>query len=220
MKFTSKILVVANGIFSLKGKIAELFKSDSMIICCDGAVEKLVEGGYKPNLIIGDLDSISSKYKREYKDILIHIDDQDNNDLDKTLSWLEDKGIEAVTIVGADGARDDHTLGNILLLLENKFSFELDMRTRAGIFTVMNTSLIGRDGNASYTKTFESRENQSVSIFCTDRDAILSSNGLMYELDGFQFKKLHSASLNKAESNKFSITCNKNDTLILVYREN
>ncbi len=220
MKFTSNVLVVANGFFSLKGKIAELFKSDSTIICCDGAADKLVAAGYKPNLIIGDLDSISSEYKREYKDILIHIDNQDNNDLDKALSWLEDKGIEAVTIVGADGARDDHTLGNILLLLEKKFSFNLNMRTREGIFTVVNTALIDRDENAGYTKTFESRENQSVSIFCTDRDAILSSSGLRYELDGFQFKKLHSASLNKAESNKFSITCNKNDTLILVYREN
>ena len=220
MKFTSNVLVVANGIFPSKGEIAELFKLDYTIVCCDGAVDKLVKAGYTPDIIIGDLDSISMNNKTKYKDILIHVNKQDNNDLEKALSWLDDKNIKFATILGADGGRDDHALGNLLLLLEKKFSYNIEMQTESGIFTVINTNLIKKDKTGNYIKNIKSNKNQSISLFCTNRDAIFSSEGLKYELENFRFTKLHSASLNSAVSDSFSIACNQTNILMLVYREN
>ena len=219
MKITSNVLVVANGVFPSLGKITELFESNSTIICCDGAVKKLTEAGYQPDVIIGDMDSISEYDKNKYSDILINVDGQDNNDLDKALSWLDDKNTTLATIIGADGAREDHTLGNILLLLEKRYPYNIKMKTSSGIFDVINTDLLDKDQNDNYTKSFSSRESQGISIFSTNRDAIFSSSGLKYNLKDFKFKVLHSASLNIATSNSFSISCNKPSTSILVYRE-
>ena len=67
MKITSNVLVVANGVFPSLGKITKLFESNSTIICCDGAVKKLTKAGYQPDVIIGDMDSISEYDKNKYK---------------------------------------------------------------------------------------------------------------------------------------------------------
>tara|TARA_Y100000590_G_C15690329_1_gene1003194 strand:+ start:98 stop:760 length:663 start_codon:yes stop_codon:yes gene_type:complete len=220
MKITSNVLVVANGVFPHLEETASLFKLNPTVICCDGAVEKILQAGYEPNVIIGDMDSISDENKTKYSEIIVQIDDQDNNDLNKALSWLDNKDILSATIIGADGDRDDHTLGNTLLLLEKKFSYDIQMKTQAGMYSVINTNLMDKDESDSYTKTFNTRKEKSVSIFCTDRQAILSSKGLKYELRDFQFEKLYEASLNIAISESFSISCNKPNTSILVYREN
>ena len=145
MKITSNVLVVANGIFPTLGEMEGLFESNCTIICCDGAVKKLTDAGYEPNIIIGDMDSISEYYKNKYNDIIVHIDNQENNDLDKALSWLNDKNINLATIIAADGGRDDHTLGNILLLLERKYPYNIKMKTNSGTFNVINTDLIDKD---------------------------------------------------------------------------
>ena len=220
MKITSNVLVVANGIFPSLGEIVELFESNSTVVCCDGAVKKLTDAGYEPDLIIGDMDSISDSDRNKYSDIIIHIDEQKNNDLDKALSWLESKKIKSATIIGADGGRDDHALGNILLLLEKRYSYNIKMKTNTGIFNIINTDLMDKDHHGNYTKSFDSRNGQSISIFCTDREALLSSSGLKYNLKDFQFKTLHSASLNVATSNSFSISWNQPSISILVYHEN
>tara|TARA_B100001750_G_C15361216_1_gene522309 strand:- start:30 stop:692 length:663 start_codon:yes stop_codon:yes gene_type:complete len=220
MKITSNVLVVANGIFPDLGEIAEVFEPNCTIICCDGAVKKLTDAGYEPNIIIGDMDSISEHHKNKYSDIIIHIDNQENNDLDKALSWLNDKNINLATIIAADGGRDDHTLGNILLLLERRYSYNIKMKTNSGTFNVINTDLIDKDENSSYTKSFRSNEGQSISIFCTNREVKLSSSGLKYNLKDFQFKTLQSASLNTALSNSFSISSDQPGTSILIYHEN
>ena len=67
MEITSNVLVIANGIFPISGEIAELFKSNSTVICCDGAVKKLTDAGYEPDIIIGDMDSISEYDKNKYR---------------------------------------------------------------------------------------------------------------------------------------------------------
>ena len=94
------------------------------------------------------------------------------------------------------------------------------MKTSSGIFDVINTDLLDRDQNNNYTKSFSSKRDQNISIFCTNRNGKFSSTGLKYNLKDFQFKTLHSASLNITLSNSFSISCDQPNTSILIYYEN
>ena len=149
---------------------------------------------------------------------MIRIDDQTTNDLYKALNWLNQKNVESVTIIGADGLREDHALGNILLLLEDSYKYKIRMITQFGKFNVMNTGII--DGDNQFSQSFSSFIGQAVSLFCLDKNATLNSEGLEYPLDSFTFSKLYDASLNTSVRESFTISCNKNNVNILVYRAN
>ena len=71
--------------------------------------------GYKPNLILGDLDSID-KRKNKYGCDIIFLEDQTKNDLEKSISWCIDQGIKELELFGFSHGRDDHHLANILIM--------------------------------------------------------------------------------------------------------
>ena len=217
MKINKQILIIANGQLPESEKIEAILESNPFIICCDGSADKLEAMGLKPDLIIGDIDSLSESLQKKYKTITTVIDSQDTNDLQKALSWLDSRDIESVTIIGADGKREDHSLCNILLLLENHYQCKIFMITSFGRFDVMNTRLINSD-EGQYSQTFDSFTGQPVSLFCLDRDVKLQSQGLKYPLVDFSFKMLYDASLNIATHDSFIISCDIDNVNILVYR--
>ena len=67
MKITEKILILANGEFPKREKALKLLDSNLSLICCDGAANKCYSAGYKPDIIIGDIDSLDSKLKNLFQ---------------------------------------------------------------------------------------------------------------------------------------------------------
>ena len=61
----------------------ERLKFINTFFCIDGGADKLVEMGYSPDLILGDLDSINKKNK--YNCDIIYLEDQAKNDLEKSI---------------------------------------------------------------------------------------------------------------------------------------
>ena len=95
--------------------------------------------------------------------------------------------------LGATGKREDHTLGNISLMLYYYRQLAIDpvMITDYGYFVA-----------ASGTTRFESFPEQQVSIFnATCKE--LSSNGLKWDI--YPFSELWQGTLNEALSNEFTI---------------
>ena len=82
---------------------------------------KLIKNNLKPTIIIGDLDSIDTKIKEKYSHIIIEILDQSQNDLRKALNWLNKKKCSNITILGATGLREDHTIGNIFFSIISRY---------------------------------------------------------------------------------------------------
>ena len=112
------IVILANGNYpSHEVPLGYLGRAD-LIVCCDGAVEKLVTNGLEPGIIIGDLDSVTPALKRKYAGIIVQDLDQDTNDLTKAVNWCVDRNYYNLVILGATGNREDHTIGNISLLAE------------------------------------------------------------------------------------------------------
>jgi thiamine pyrophosphokinase len=103
-------------------KIASL--KNGLIICCDGGVRHLQQTGIKPDVIIGDMDSIDpallDNYSREGVKIIKYPANKDFTDTELALDYAINLKPEAIYIWGALGGRIDHTLSNVFLLEKGK----------------------------------------------------------------------------------------------------
>lgn len=104
----------------IKKKILNVY---DYIISVDGGAKHLEPLGLKPNLLIGDFDSIDlellNKYKKDAK-IDSYNPEKDETDSELAFVKVEELKPEIVHVVGFLGGRMDHTLNNVLLLVRYK----------------------------------------------------------------------------------------------------
>ena len=93
-------------------------KEAKYVVCCDGAANEYLNRGLRPWRVVGDCDSLSPEATQIFKDIVRRNPDQETNDQTKAITYLANKGLRRIAIVAATGRREDHTLGNISLLIE------------------------------------------------------------------------------------------------------
>ncbi|MBO7054972.1 MAG: thiamine diphosphokinase [Bacteroidales bacterium] len=166
----SDVVVVCNGQFPTHEIPLDILRQAKTIICCDGAIQKLSAVGVKPTVIVGDFDSLPKSLMEKYSDIIFHNPDQETNDLTKSMQWAKQRGFTDVCILGATGLREDHTLGNISLLLEYGQTLDfVNMVTDTGVFTPIYR-----------TTKFNSFKGQQVSIFSLKPDVPIRSENLKY----------------------------------------
>ena len=80
------------------------------VIAADGGANRLLSHGIKPDLVIGDMDSISSSSKRELEDVLLEDNNINSTDLEKAFDYAKEQNASQITIIGWAGGRVDHTL--------------------------------------------------------------------------------------------------------------
>ena len=188
-------VVLANGSFP-KAEIPLSILSRAPYVCaCDGAILNYP----KANAVVGDGDSVPA----EYRSRLIHITEQADNDLTKATRHCIEQGMHRIAYLGCTGKREDHTLGNISLIVRYMRDFNVLplMATDYGWF-------IPVQGSAD----FECYPGQQVSIFNFGCNR-LNSNGLLYP--AYSFGEWWQGTLNEAVSNSFHIDA---DGLYMVYR--
>ena len=146
-----------------------------------------------PDWIVGDGDSLSEENRIRFHDRIHRIPDQETNDQTKAVNFLLAKGKRRIAIIGATGKREDHTLGNISLLMEyQQMGAEVVMLTDYGFFIP-----------ATGDKVFAGFPRQQVSVF--NFGAIqLRSEGLKYPI--YDFHSLWQGTLNEVEHCSFHIT--------------
>lgn len=194
-------VIIANGEFPTHEQALSTISKADYIICLDGALSVALKNNIVPNKVVGDCDSITDDLKTRYSRILKVIKDQDTNDLTKAVNYCVKKGIEKIKIVAATGKREDHTLGNISLLLEYMDKIEVEMITDYGWFTPISS-----------TTSFESQKGQQVSIFAIDNSPVNSHN-LKYPLNNLVLDNLWKGTLNESLGNEFTIET-KGKTLV------
>ena len=200
----NKTIILANGSFPKSKELIKILDNAKQIICCDGAVNNLAKSGREPHVIIGDLDSVNPELKEKYKDRLIYVDDQNSNDLTKAVNWCFSEKIKNITILGATGKREDHTIANVSLLSNYQKKVNIKMLTDNGIFIPI-----------SETTTFNSFEGQQISIFSQNLDTEISSTGLKYPLQNLKLTSWWMGTLNEAISTKFTISLSKESSVII-----
>ena len=199
-------VVLADGKFPENQQVLAMLKSAKVIVCCDGATNKLVSYGLEPNYIAGDLDSIGPELKTRYADRLYYSPDQETNDLTKAVELCADKGLDDIYIMGATGLREDHTLGNISLLADYAEQVKVSMLTDYGVFCPILS-----------TADFESEKGQKVSIFSLTPDCPLTLYGLKYPVVNRPFTSWWQGTLNESLTDTFRVELESGK--VIVFRQ-
>jgi len=193
------IVILANGEFPVHPVPRNLLDKSGTIICTDGAADKLIKNGLKPNVTIGDFDSTNLS-ERKIPGLWIPALSQDRTDLQKALDWCIEYNVSHVTILGAGGGREDHTLGNMHNLAEYDDKMNLKMVTN-------HATIICVQGKKSIT----TYPGQAVSIMAIHSVNSITVSGLKYPIVDEKLLPSSRAICNETLSNKFSL--NTTDTV-------
>jgi thiamine pyrophosphokinase len=103
-------------------KIARM--GNCLIICCDGGARHFQHLGIKPDVIIGDMDSIDpallASYSTQGIKIIKYPANKDFTDTELALDYALSMKPEEIFIWGALGGKIDHTLANVFLLCKGQ----------------------------------------------------------------------------------------------------
>ena len=205
----SNVVIICDGVFPKSEYPRYLIRTADFIICCDGALVKFLRNSKAifgeqrlPDLVTGDMDTLSESMQRKYAGIIVKEDEQEHNDQTKAVRWALNnlEGIESIYIIGATGGRADHTIGNAALLMEYTRMFDLN-----GI----NIESITDNGTIfpiNDTIEFDCGTGREVSIFTPDNTLRIKSEGLMYPTDEVVFDNWWKATLNKSVSDTVKLT--------------
>lgn len=193
-------VIIANGQFPTHEVPLRVLRQASYVVCCDGAIRHYPMA----DVIVGDGDSVPE----EYRDLLIQINEQDDNDLTKAtrhcMNLLQPSTSNLkIAYLGATGLREDHTIGNIGLLMRyyRQMGVEGTMFTDYGVFQP-----------AFGNRTFHSKKGQQISIYnfgCTR----LESEGLRW--NSYAYDEWWQGTLNEAIGDSFSFRA---DGYYMVYQ--
>lgn len=179
-----KIAVIANGEWDIhwgRNELAE--KQIDMVICADGGGNHAVSSGRIPDVLIGDLDSISDenliKCQKGKTEIKKYPREKDQTDLELAAEYAErilqsnGDSQDEILLYAAGGKRLDHLLGNIALMLgaaKNGRRIRMVQENyQAWIILPGKEIIYGLQG-------------QELSLIPLSEEAKVTSKGLYYEL--------------------------------------
>lgn len=215
----SSVVIICDGKFPKTEYPRYLVRSADFIICCDGALMKFIRNSKAifgnerlPDLVIGDMDTLSASMQQKYADIIIRENEQEHNDQTKAVRWALEHldGIEQIHILGGTGGRADHTIGNISLLMEYTRMFDLgdisiEMVTDEGTIFPINDTI-----------EFECGPGRSISIFTPDNSLRIKSEGLMYQTADVIFDNWWKATLNKTVQDKIRLELSHRSIALII----
>lgn len=159
---------------------AEILSAYDRIYCADGGLNHLRSAGIYPQVLIGDMDSVSPETRRWLDDGRVRCHRfptrKAKTDLELTLDALSDDGITQADVFCGIGTRWDHSMINILML---------ERYSRKG----MMLRLIDANNRVSYLRGgAHTVSGVPPSWYCSfiayPEPIRLSLNGFDYDLDG------------------------------------
>ena len=196
-------VVLANGAFPYHAAPLSFLNGAARIICCDGAAETLLQHGFEPDHIVGDIDSLSPAFQQRYSHCLHHDPDQNSNDLTKAVNFCLQRQWNEITILGATGKRDDHSIGNISLIADYAANAKVQLITDYGVFVPVLQS-----------ERFKSFVGQQVSIFSLTPGTLFNFHGLKYPLTQQTLSSWWQGTLNESLGAEFTIEMDKGKALV------
>ena len=204
-------VIVGNGQFPKKEYPLYLLESADYVVCCDGALDTYLRhfrgrNLRRPDAVVGDMDSLSKKTAERFRDIAVKIDEQETNDQSKAFHYILEHfpDVDTIHILGATGKREDHTIGNLSLLME----YAREMR-RQDCGRTVSVDIVS-DWSTAFaitdSCTLDVGEGRSVSIICPDNSLNIKSEGLVWPTDNVVFDNLWQATLNRASADRISLT--------------
>ena len=215
----STAVIIGGGDFPRKPYPRELIRRADIIVCCDGNALKAFLRNRKaifgnenriPDAIVGDMDSMTPRLAKDYSHLLIKIEEQDDNDQTKALHHILDNysDVDTIHILAATGKREDHTIGNLGLLMEyaREGSLpQLDMvsdYTTAFVVTDSCDLILGRG--------------RKISLFSPDNSLKLKSKGLVWPTDNVIFDNWWQATLNRTNDDTIHLDFSHKSLVLII----
>ncbi len=215
----STAVIIGGGDFPRKPYPRELIRRADIIVCCDGNALKAFlrnreaifgNDNRRPDAIVGDMDSMSPKLAKEYSHLLIKIEEQDDNDQTKALHHILDHypDVDTIHILAATGKREDHTIGNLGLLMEYAREGSLpqvDMISDYSTAFVVTDScdlILGRG--------------RKISLFSPDNSLKLKSKGLVWPTDNVIFDNWWQATLNRTDDDTIHLDFSHKSLVLII----
>ena len=115
-------------------------RESDFFVCADGGANAAAHLDVRPDLIIGDLDSISATSLKKFGSVTTRrIADQNSTDLEKAISWLLRQGYKTINVLGATGGRPDHFIGNLSALAKFSRKARIRFHDRKGEWVYVGT---------------------------------------------------------------------------------
>ena len=173
-----RAIIFANGTFTDAQQARDLLHADDVVIAVDGGTRHAWEAGVDPQLVIGDLDSLTEQEQERLTSSGAEISSfsphKDRTDLELALLHAASQGADEMVILAALGGRLDQTIANLLLLTLPDLA-----GCHARIVQGAQTAFVIRDG-----ALIEGQPGDTVSLIPLGGDAIgVTAEGMEWPLD-------------------------------------
>lgn len=203
-------VIIGNGDFPQKEYPLYLLSRADYIVCCDGALDRYLRYTRDhsmtrlPDAVIGDMDSISASSRKKYAHLAVKVDDQETNDQTKAFDYVirTFKDVSEIIFLAATGKREDHTLGNMSLLME--YARRDDVKA-SGIHIEMVSDYSTIIPVTDSTE-LDCGQGRSISIISPDSSLRIRSKGLQWPTDNVIFDNWWKATLNRASEDTVKLT--------------
>ncbi|MDX2344891.1 MAG: thiamine diphosphokinase [Acidimicrobiia bacterium] len=169
-------LIIAGG-KPVKPSLAARLGSPTWIIAADSGLDQANRLGIRPDLVIGDMDSVSpdalAAAARDQITIVRYPEDKDATDLELAIDAATAAGFQRATIIGGTGGRMAHTMANAMLLLQER-AIDVDWLTSRARITALRN---GQHG------TYRATAGPLLSVLAVGAPASCQSTGLKWPLD-------------------------------------
>lgn len=171
-------VIVCNGSIYDYEHLKKYFTGAEFIICADGGALHIKRFGIRPDVILGDFDSICPEdlayFKEQKVDIFKYPVQKDMTDTEIAVDLAIDKGYRSIIIIGGTGTRLDHSMANVFLLKKM-----LDRGIRGTVVNEHNEITI-----TNSRVTISREENFKVTLLpLTEKVEGVTTKGLFYKLD-------------------------------------
>jgi len=188
------------------------FPLDGTIIAADGGADFLLSQDIIPQVLIGDLDSISDNSLDELKKktkILQFPKEKDKTDSELALDYCIDEQYDSVTMVNAVNGRFEHSLVNIFLI-ENFVKKGLSL-----YFINKDNEIFVIQGSGEIE--LSSRKDSEISLIpLTEQVKVESITGFKYPLQNEVLFRAHTRGIsNVAQGEKISVKISTGILLIV-----
>ena len=206
-----RALIVGNG----EPPSRELFAAsmtdhETVLMCADGGADTAAQYGYHPDLVVGDLDSLSSETRADVPaDRQVPVTDQNATDMEKVLERAVDMGVTAADLIGFTGRRTDHTLWNLSLL--SRFAGRIRLRL---LDDYCEIRLLGRH------TLFDADIGQKLSL-CPLSGPVdgIETHGLRWDLRGETLGPERAGISNEVTASPVEIRTRSGELLLVVQRD-
>lgn len=171
-------LIIANSLLPAASILEACRARAEVILCADGGANRARERGIVPDFIVGDLDSITPETRAAFPNAqYIHRPSQYATDLEKTLQYAVELGMQRALLVGVTGLRLDHQIGNLNIAEKFCAQLEIELHDEFGIgnfLAAQEKEAVGR---------FDAFIGQQMSLFAFRRAEGIFTEGLKYPLN-------------------------------------